>query len=394
MGVFSTRPQAARGEARSFVVPIGTVSDDGFMPNLGAAETSLQSIAVRSAVDLIASTVSEFPVDVYRGSGPARTQVATPSYLLDPGGDGHGLQDWIYQLVESWLLRGNAYGDILDTAPTGYVTQCSWFYPDDVRPSMGSDGRVTWVANGREIPTARFLHRRVNPVPGRVLGLSPIEFHAATIGVTLSSTRFGASWFRDSATPGGLLVNSETDIDPAVADIAKQRFLAALRGRREPVVLGRGWDYKQVQISPEESQFLETQGFTEAQCARMFGPAVAEILGYETGGSMTYANVVDRRADLLVLTVNKWVNRVERVLSAMLPRPQYARLNRDAILQATTLQRYQAYAVALDKQFRTVNEVRDDEELPPVSWGDEPNKPAPTPTTGTPTPDGGNGNPA
>ncbi len=382
--------QPAPVEQRSYVLPLGA-SSDGYIPNLAAAETSLQSVAVRSAADLIASLVSELPVDVYRGEGTDRVEVRTPGYLLDPGGEGYGLEDWVYQLVLAWLLRGNAYGDVVTWSANGaYPTTVMWHYPDDVRGD-DSSGRVRWSVNGRDVPSSRMWHRRVNPVPGRVLGLSPIEFHAAQIGVTLSSTRYGQSWFRDSATPGGMLTNGETDLDAETAEIAKRRFIAATRGNREPVVLGRGWDYKQIQVTPEESQFLETQGFSEAQCARIFGPGIAEILGYETGDSMTYANVVERRSDVLVFSLNKWVNRVERVLTSMTPSPQYVKLNRDALLQATTLARYQAHAIALDKQFKTINEVRVNEDLPLVPWGDEPRTTGPAPA---PNQDGADGNPA
>lgn len=384
---------APQAEQRSFVVPIGSSSaGDGYSPNLAAASTSLQSVAIRSSVDLIASLVSELPVDVYRGSGEDRRQVTTPGYLLDPGGEGYGLEDWIYQLCLAWLLRGNSYGDVVTWAPNGlYPTTVSWLYPDSVRGD-DSSGRTVWTINGREIPASRMWHRRVNPVPGHVLGLSPIEFHAAQIGVSLASTRYGGSWFRDSATPGGMLTNTEVELDAAQVEVAKRRFIATTQGNREPLVLGRGWQYQQIQVSPEESQFLETQGFSEAQCARIFGPGIAEVLGYETGGSMTYANVVERRSDVLVLSLNKWVNRVERVLTEMLPRPQYARLNRDALLQATTLARYQAHAIALDKKFKTVNEVRDDEDLPPVAWGD--GEPQTTGTAPVTNQDGADGNPA
>ena len=149
------------------------------------------------------------------------------------------------------------------------------------------------------------------------------------------------------------------------------------------LLLGKGWDWKPIQITPNESQFLETQRFTEAQCARMFGPAVAETLGYETGGSMTYANVVDRRSDLLTFSLNKWLRRAERLMTALLPAPQYVKFNRDALLQSTTLARYEAHRSALENRWRTVNEIRDIEELPPVAWGDLPNE---KPTTGSPNP--------
>lgn len=395
MSVFSTRAAAtpASQERRSFVLPslAGSYDDGGFgSVDASVTATAVQSIAVRSAMDLLASLVSELPVHVYTGTGDTRQKKPTPGYLEDPAGDGHGYADWAYQLVFSWLARGNAYGDILDQR-NGIITQLLWHYPDDVSGD-DANGAVLWRVNGREVPSERFYHSRVNSVPGRVLGLSPIQAHAASIGLSITTTRFGNQWFRDGAHPGGLLTNEDEDLTPKATRTAKDRFLASLRGTRDVAVLGKGWKYQAIQVAPEESQFLQTQGYTEAQCARIFGPGIGEILGYESGKSMTYANVVDRRADVLVFSLNKWIRRAERILTSMLPGDDYARIERDALLQSTTLERYKAHELALDNQWKTVNEVRRDEDMAPVAWGDLPNKPKPSTTNQNP--DGGNGNPA
>lgn len=361
------------GERRSFVFPgLEAIRPTGYADvDLSRAESSLRSVAVRSAVDLIASLGSELPLDVYSGKGQDRQKWPTPGYLLDPAGDGYGLQDWIYQLAVSWLLRGNGYGDILDRARAGYVTQVAWQHPDMVSVFL-EDGQPKWSVNGVPMSERRMWHQRVNPVPGQLLGLSPIAFHAWTIGLSLTSTQFGLQWFKDGAHPSSLLTNSEA-LTPEQAQTAKARFMAALRGNREPLVLGKGWEWKAIQINPNESQFLETQGLSAAECARIFGPGMAEILGYESGGSLTYATVEGRMQHLLTLSVNKWLRRIERILSSMLPSPRYVRLDRDAILQSTTLDRYRAHELALRNRWKVVNEVRDDEDMKSVSWGDEPN---------------------
>lgn len=343
--------------------------------NLASAEASLQSIAVRSAVDLIASLGSELPIDVYSGVGRDRQARRMPTYLQDPAGDGYGLEDWCYQGLESLLLRGNLYGDILDRARAGYPTQVVLQHPDEVHGWIDPvDGVEHWLIAGREVDRARLLHRRVNPVPGRVLGLSPVAYHAAQIGLSLTSTQFGLQWFRDGGHPSAMLTNSEMDLTgtDAIAK-AKEQFMAAVYGSREPLVMGKGWTYAGIQIAPEESQFLETQGFSAAECARIFGPGIAEVLGYESGGSLTYGNVVDRDLHLLKYSLNKWLRRMERLLTSMLPQPQYVRIDRDALLQTATLDRYRAYESALRNRWRTVNEVREDEDMQPVEWGDEPN---------------------
>jgi HK97 family phage portal protein len=365
-------------QQRSFAAVYPTVQSGGSYAdvNLAAAETSLQAVAIRSCVDLICSLGSELPMDVFSGEGRDRQERTMPGYLKDPAGDGHGLEDWCYQVLESWALRGNLYGDILERSPTGKPMQISLHYPDDVSGWV-EDGKVQWRVNGKPVDNARFLHQRVNPVPGRVKGLSPIEFHATTIGLEIVSTRFGVQWFKDGAHPTGLLSNTETDLNPEQAQIAKQRFLATIRGGREPLVYGKGWDFKPLSITAEESQFLKTQEYSAAECCRIFGPGFAEILGYETGGTMTYSNIESRSAHLLVYSMNKWLRRLERLLSSMLPNPQYVRIDRDALLQSTTLDRYKAHETALKNRWKVVNEVREDEDMKPVPWGNEPNPSGP-----------------
>lgn len=344
-------------------------------------DTALQSVAVRSAVDLIASIASELPVHVYRGSGPDRVEVPMPGWLEDPAGDGHGLADWCYQVAVSWLMRGNVYGEELERDRAGHRKQMRLFHPDSVWGWL-EDGEPVWSVMGQPIRRG-FVHRRVNPITGNVLGMSPIAYHASTIGLSLTGQQFGLQWFRDGAHPTSVLTSTERTVDEPLAKKVKARFLAALRGTREPVVLDKGWEHTQIQVNPEESQFLETQGYSAAECARIYGPGIAEILGYETGGSLTYSNLQDRDLHVLKYALNKWLRRLERLLSEFLPRPQTVRFDRDALLETNTLQRYQAHASALTQRWKTVNEVRAGEDMAPVPWGNEPNgatasPPAPT----------------
>ncbi len=339
-------------------------------------ESAQQSVAISSAVDLIASVVSELPLDIYQGKGSARTEKTLPSWLEDPAGDGYGLEDWIYKLIYSWAYRGNAYGIPVarsrESVGQGYITQMDLLHPDSVSGQM-VDGKVKWFISGQEYTDRQLYHRRVNPVPGQIEGQSPIRRNAVQVGISLAATRFGKGWFDADANPTGILRNNIEAMDQTKSRTVKERFMAALRGSREPVVMGKGWEWQTISVTPEESQFLQTMGWTEAQCARLFGPGIAEILGYETGGGMTYANVQDRDITLLKYAVGKWVRRVERVIYDMLPKPQYAIFNRDALLETNTLARYQAYALAsANAAWETVDEIRELENRKPL-----PEEPAP-----------------
>lgn len=384
MGIWSRRSQPERRDS-SPGLPLdqairglfggGTSYADA---RVDTVETSLQVSAVGNSVDLLASICSELPLHVYRGEGSGRTQINMPGHLADPEGEGHGLEDFIYKGTVSWLLRGNLYGNTLDGDPLGQLRQVVLFHPDEVASWIDpKDGEVQWRVNGREFKAEAMLHRRAYPVPGRLLGRSVIQQHADTLGVNLAATRFGKQWFTDGAHPGGILSNEVADLkDEKVRQTAKDRFMAALRGTREPIVLGRGWKWQAIQVNPNESQFLETQEYSASECARLFGPGVPEVLGYKSGGSMTYANVVDRDLSLLKYSANKWLKRWERLLSQFLPRPQYVQFDREAFLETNIVQLWQARKVQLETGSRTVNELRDKDHLPPVPWGNKPMKAA------------------
>lgn len=347
-----------------------------------AGENSLQSIAFRSGVDLLASLVSELPFFNYTGSGVNRKKRPIPTTLQDPAGDGYGVQDWAYMLVQSWLLRGNVYGNIVDQGPTGMLRQVDLYHPDRVSARL-EDGEIIWSVGGRIVDPKRMFHKRAFPVAGCLLGLSPVQMHADMLGLSIATTRFGKSWFLDGGHPGGILSNSESDMsDDRVIQTAKDRFMAALFGNREPLVLGRGWKYDQIQVAPEESQFLETQGMSEAQCARILGAGVAEVLGYDTGGSMTYANVVDRDIALLKYAADRWLKRMERIYSLFTPPSEYILFDREAFLDTNVMQKWTVNQKKLETGAYVVNEIRAANNDGPVPWGNEPMaitlKPEPT----------------
>ncbi|MGH8867083.1 MAG: phage portal protein [Actinomycetes bacterium] len=357
--------------------------------DLRRAEASLQKVAVWACVDLITTTTSELPLDLFRNAED-RKPLGLPGWLDDLDRTGQGLADWTAQALLCWLLRGNLVGTVPEWGPDG-PRAILLYHPDQVSGWYDPvDGLPRWRGPRGPLNPVDVFHRRTHPVPTQLLGLSPISHCAATIGLGIQAERYGSQWFTDGAHPSGLLVNSEVDLkarDPesgkSAAEVAKERFMAALRGSREPLVLGKGWSFQAIQVNPNESQFLETQKFTGAQCCRIFGPGLAELLGYETGGSLTYANVEQRGIDLLKFVMNPWLRRMERLLSSLLPDPQYVRFNRDALLSTSALERWRKHEIALRNRATTVNEVRDIEDMPPVEWGEEPNAQGAAPQTVT-----------
>lgn len=337
------------------------------------AETSIQRVAVFASANLLAQTISQLPIDLLRGDGAKKTELPKPSLLLDPSGEGYGFSDWAWSVLFRALVQGNAVGYVAQQDAMGFPTVIQLQDIANVSARYDDKGARVWKINGEVVPTDRIFHLRGFPLEGQVLGLSPIGNFMRTIGIGIQAEQFGADFFRDGAHPTAIL-STDARLTDTQAKSVKARILDAIRGSREPLLLPSDIKYQQIQINPLESQFLETQKYSAAECARIFGPGVPEMLGYETGGSMTYANVEQRSLHLLIYSLNAWACRLESALSTprMTPRGQYVRLNRNALLQSTTLDRFKAHEIALKNGFEYINEVRELEDRGPVAWGNEP----------------------
>jgi len=338
-------------------------------------DEAARKVAVGSSIRLITNTVSGMPVDAMRTiAGVARPVTGPVSPLLtDPEASGRGFRDWCAQLVWALGARGNCFGHIVARDPrSGYPTTIVPVHPDEITPRVDKrTGILTWkIRNGAELAASEVMHVRLFPVPGQVLGLSPIAEHARTVGLSIAAEKFGAQFFDAGGHPTALLRSKDALTDVQAREV-KRRFLNATTAR-EPVLLPDGVEYQAIQVNPEESQFLNTWRYTAADCARIFGPGMAEILGYDTAGAMTYQNVADRDLHLLKYTIAIYLTALEGQLSAYLPNGQYAKFNRNSLLQMNPLARAQQYQIMNRIGAIVPNEVRALEDMPPVDWGDVP----------------------
>ena len=177
------------------------------------------------------------------------------------------------------------------------------------------------------------------------------------------------------------------------ATTIKERVSAAIRGKREPLVVGSSWSYLPLQVNPAEADFVNSMGYSDAQIARMYGPGVAEVLGYQVAGSsLTYSNRVDRSLDLLTYTADPWVTKFNNFWTNSIPRPQTARLNVNALLRSDPKTRHEMYLIDRQIGLYNIDELRSLEDQSPLPNGQGQDY-TPLKATSPTTPSGGsNGN--
>jgi HK97 family phage portal protein len=331
-----------------------------------SVDTALTLVPVFAATRLLADGVASLPLQTFRQAGDVRTRIEDAPLLRDPSQQGTGY-DWLHRAMTSLTLRGNAFGFITQFDAEMHARQLEWLHPDEV--AVG-DNRATsrprWFWRGRPIDPDRMLHVAGYTLPGQVLGLSPIAAYALTIETGLLSQQFGRDWFRNGSVPSSVL-QTEHQVNEDQATVMKERFRRATSSR-EPVVLGAGVEYKPISVPPNESQFLATMKATVNQIAAIYG-IPPEMIGGESGSSMTYANVEQQAINFVTYTLRPYLVKLETALSTLLPRPQYVRFNVDGIVRADLKTRYEAHHIALKDGWKSKDEVRALEDLPPLPDG-------------------------
>ena len=333
-------------------------------------DSAMRHDAVWSCRTRIAEDVSMMPVDVIRYEGNRRRDVspvpqivAAPSVMLaDP-------MDWRYQIVMAWTGCGNAWGIVTQTTPDGrYPTRIELRDQDQsLRFVQTGDNIKIYVDNQEEDlwPIGRLWHSPAYTVPGRLLGLSPIQYHATVIGKGMSAGLHGFQYFTDGAHPTS--VWRLKGATPTQATDFKARLMALARGNREPMTVDSdAVEMVQLQSNPTDSQFLDTEKYSVEQVCRVYNCDPADHGSSGGGSSLSYANRTD--SDLVRLKRRQyWITKMQNVMTAFLPRPQVVKLNTSAFLMMTDLERNELHQMRLNSKTRTVNEVRQIEDEEPFA---------------------------
>jgi HK97 family phage portal protein len=329
-------------------------------------EAALQVPTVWACVKLLADTVSSMPLETFRKTGAGVPQrITDPTVVATPDAS-ETQSEWIHSLMVSLLLRGNAYCLITSRDQLARPTQLITLNPDMVRVQQDpQSGAVVYkLGSSQQDRTRDIWHVRGLTLPGRKLGLSPIAYAAATLGVDISARKFASDFYSGGGVPKGKL-KSDQAINQEQATTLKERLRAATLNR-EPVALGSGVDYELLPVKAEESQFLKTQQFNIAQIARFFS-VPAEMVGGSTGSSLTYTTGELNSLNFLTYGVQFWLKRIEDSFFPIMPQPQYVRFNTSMLLRTDALNQAKIDAIDVAAKIRPPSEIRHARDLPPLT---------------------------
>ena len=351
------------------------------------SSTATSLSAVYASWRIISEGVSTLPRDSMRRiDGLPKPFRPRPVWLDYP----NRWETWIEflgQVSVSLLADGNAY--VLVTWNGGAIDDLVVLDPALVEvPSRG-----VYVVNGTTLqgvskftPRApvEVLHLRGMTTPGSLVGMSPIAATAETLGINLAAQRYGASFFANDGTPGGIVEVPETaKLSPigqkALRDSWRELFGGPDRAK-SIAVLVEGAKFKALQVSPNEAQFLETRKFGVQEVARIYG-IPPHLISDTTNTTGWGTGMAEQNTAYVIHTLRPWLERIEAGLTLLAqleveaakaspgPSQVYINLEEEALLRGATTERWDNHRKNVGSGVRTADEVRREEGLAPLPDG-------------------------
>jgi HK97 family phage portal protein len=351
----------------AFVPPSGTYAPYDVVGHHHA----MSHLTVFACVRLLADTIASCPWYAYRpDSDGMPTKLSPQPVLIRKPVPQMNIFDWKWFMMASVCLRGNAFNMITSRDATGWPTGLMPLHPDIVSVELkGPNTQRDWYepiyrVGGAVIQNSDMVHVRRFTMPGEPLGLSPIQVAMRAIDVGLSAEEYGRRYFHDSANPSSILTAPNPLDDHAIKQ-AKEAWVKSNRGRRHPAILTGGWEWKPITIPPNESQFLETQRFSESKIAQMYG-VPPHLLGMTEKQTSWGTGIEQNNLGFNIYSLAGWTACFESHFTDHLPGQQYVAFDLKRLLRGDTQGRAQYYDLARRTGWMNVNEIRAEEEKPPI----------------------------
>lgn len=346
-------------------------------------ELALSLTTLQACVSLLAESVAQLPLALYRRDGDQRTVVADhPAAMLlrlRPNG-------WMtpYEYLEgqqlSAGLRGNSYAFIeRDEAarPLALIPM----NPDKVVVLRGGDGLPYYRFDGSEPMPQRMVHHVRWLSLNSYTGISPVQLHSNSIGLALAMQGHASSVFANGTHLAGVLERPAVVAGEKLDSLSREQVgqikelwraeYSGTANAMKVAVLQDGVTFRPLSMTNADAQLIEAQGMSSLDIARAYKvpPHKVGLLDRATNNNIEHQGI-----EFVVFTLMPWLKRYEQAYSRdlLLPSEQgelYFEFNVGGLLRGDVQSRYESYAKARQWGWLSVNDIRRLENLPPVDGG-------------------------
>lgn len=346
-----------------------------------SAETALNLSTAWACDRLLSETIASLPALVFErlADGGRQRAVNHPLYdvLHQAPNEYQTPVEFFDFMTHCAVMRGNGYAQII-AGPRGFADQLRPIHPDYVWPETLPSGRLRYRVTEPDRPAmvltdAEMLHLRGMSADGK-LGQSVISYARDALGIALAAEQHGGRFFRNNAEPRGLLKSAKT-LSPEAAKRLKESWEASHSGANQHrvAVLEDGLDYQAVSFNNKDAQLLESREFQAEDVCRWFR-VPPHMVGLTSKATSWGSGIEQLSIGFVTYTLTPWLVRWQQAITRDLilaPRKYFVEFLVDALLRGDLKARYDAYAVARQWGWFSVNDIRRKENENPVAGGDE-----------------------
>lgn len=323
-------------------------------------EQAMQIPAVKSSVELIASTISSLPIYLYREmvNGDLEDISDKRVSLLNNRANKYDTASKVKKLlVKDLLLHGRAYlfreGDQLKHLP-----------------AKNMEARATTTEDGILFTSKRYVYnglKTINLTEDQV-----IVFETGTEGVlvdgelilnqAINELEYSKNVLSNGALPVGVLQVASRLTETAINRLrgSFENLYSGAKKAGKTLILEEGMEYKPVSLNPNELQLNETSKHTLASIARLFNVPQALI----DSNANKYASLEMQNMQFLQYSLNPLIDVMEKTLSLSLLQEYEQKdglkfkFDTSEILRATEKELVETTINLLDKGVISMNEAR------------------------------------
>lgn len=328
--------------------------------------TAMQTTAVYACVRILAETIASLPLHTYKYTASGKEKAAAHQlyYLLhdEPNPE---MTSFVFRetMMSHLLLWGNAYAQIIRDG-RGKVLALYPLLPDRMTVDRTTGGQLYYEYR-KDTGYVILRPEDVLHIPGLgfdgLIGYSPIAMAKNAIGMAIATEEYGAKFFANGASPGGVLEHPGVVKDPARIRESWNAVYQGSGNAHRVAVLEEGMKFQPIGIPPEQAQFLETRKFQINEIARIFRIPPHMIGDLEKS---SFSNIEQQSLEFVKYTLDPWVVRWEQAMQRSLLSPAekkdyFIKFNVDGLLRGDYQSRMNGYAVGRQNGWMSANDIRE-----------------------------------
>lgn len=342
--------------------------------------------AVWACISLIADSIATLPVDVFTADldGVRKSYRPRPVWLDTPNPEQTKV-DFIFNQVASLLGDGNTFvynvlnrkADVVEAwaLNPGTVQVYRERQPDGslklVYYITVSEGMESPVGPFRVVAGPEMFHiMAFQPSSNWPRGLAPLEVARRMFGSSIAGQEMGARFFGNGINAPGV-IEAPDDMTVEQARELKGDFSKANSGvgkMHVPPVLTGGAKFNPIQISAEQSQFIEQRRFSVEEIARFY--RVPPYMIGDLAKTTSWGTGVEQQGiGFVTYTLRPWIERLEEAWSRrMLFMHPGVRVgfNVEGLLRGDQAARADYYTKMFNTASMSANDILKSEGKPPI----------------------------